>query len=80
MLRSQARVSFWAGQLLAAMHRDGTYADGCEYVGIDVESLLMDARGQCWVEALRQSQRNRVAMGDDGDFRGVRLQGLCREI
>jgi hypothetical protein len=79
MFRSWARASFWTGQLLAAMYRIGTYADGRKYVGIDVEGLLVNARGQCWVEALRQSQRNRVAMRDDGDFRGVRLQGLYRE-
>ena len=58
------------------MHRDGTYADGGEYVGIDVEGLLVDARGQERVEALRQSQRDRVAVGDDGDVRGVCLKGL----
>jgi hypothetical protein len=52
------------------------YSNGGEDVGIHVEGLLVDARGQCWVQTLGEAQRDRVAVGDDGGIGGMRLEGL----
>jgi hypothetical protein len=52
------------------------YSNGGEDVGIHVESLLVDARGQCWVQTLGEAQGDRVAVGDDGGIGGMRLEGL----
>jgi hypothetical protein len=79
MLRSRAKASFWTGQHLVGLRGGGmgwAYSYGGKYVGIHFEGFLVDARGQCRVQALGQAQCDCVAMWDDWCFGWVRLESL----
>ena len=47
-----------------------------EDVGIEIESLLVDTRGQSRVEALGQAQSNTLGVGEVFKVRRRRVEGL----